>query len=197
MSTAGPKSGPHNRRGTSRVAAGAALAAIGVLAAACSSGSSTSATTTASTATHTTTASSANATVRTAQATGVGMVLVDSAGRTVYLFTPDKQSSSTCTGACAAAWTPVVVSGQPTAGSGLTVSLLGTVQDANGKTQVTYNKWPLYTFIGDTAAGQAKGEGLNTFGGHWTALDSQGAAAQTTSAPKSSTSTTSGGGYGY
>ena len=42
---------------------------------------------------------------------------------------------------------------------------------------MTYNQWPLYTFIGDTAAGQAKGQGLNTFGGHWSALDTQGAAA--------------------
>jgi predicted lipoprotein with Yx(FWY)xxD motif len=194
MSTAWWKLGGRNRRSGRRAALGAAIVAMGVLAAACSSGSSTTTTTsTISSTTHTTTASSANATVRTAQATGVGTVLVDSAGRTLYLFTPDKQSSPTCTGTCATIWAPLVVTGQPTAGSGVTASLLGTVRDANGATQVTYNHWPLYTFAGDTAAGQAKGQGLNTFGGHWSALDRQGASAQTTSGSTPTTRSSSGG----
>jgi predicted lipoprotein with Yx(FWY)xxD motif len=126
-------------------------------------------------------------------------VVVDSSGKTVYRFSPDNQSSSTCTGACAAVWPPVIVTGTPTAGSGLSASLLGTVRDADGRMQATYNRWPLYSFVGDTAAGQAHGQGLSTFGGHWSALDKQGAAATTTAvgAPTTSTTKASSGGYGY
>jgi predicted lipoprotein with Yx(FWY)xxD motif len=194
MSTAGASTERTSRRGARRAAIAVSLLSIGVLAAACSSNSSSSTTTT----TSPTTTSASNATVRVAVVPGVGSVLVDSAGRTVYQFSTDNQSSSTCTGACAAAWMPLVVSGQPTAGAGLTASLIGTVRDADGRTQVTYNRWPLYTFIGDTATGQAHGQGLSTFGGHWSALDKQGAAATTTAAGASTTSTTkASGGYGY
>ena len=176
---------------------GAALIAVGLLAAACGSSSSTATTTTAassgSTSSTASGSSGSSGTVAVASVSGVGRVLVDSQGRTLYLFTPDKQSASTCTGACAAAWMPLMATGTPSAGSGVSASLLGTVHNPNGTVQVTYNHWPLYTFIGDTAAGQARGQGLSTFGGHWTALTSSGASATASTSSGSSTSSSSGG----
>jgi predicted lipoprotein with Yx(FWY)xxD motif len=131
-----------------------------------------------------------------ASVSGVGRVLVDSQGRTLYLFTPDKQSTPTCSGACASAWPPLMANGTPTAGSGATASMVGIVQGPSG-TQVTYDHWPLYTFAGDSGPGQAKGQGLDTFGGHWSALQADGSMATTAAAPASSTTKPSSGGYGY
>jgi predicted lipoprotein with Yx(FWY)xxD motif len=79
-----------------------------------------------------------------------------------------------------------------TAGSGVQSSLLGTVKDASGKLEVTYNHWPLYTFSGDSGPGVAKGQGISNFGGTWYVLSSSGN--PVTSAQSSSSS---GGGNGY
>lgn len=199
-----PKGRRSVRRSVGRGSVLAALAAAGILVAACSSSATGSSTTTSTTSnpgtSNSSTSAASSATVRTADVTGVGKVLVNSAGRTLYLFSPDKQSTSTCSGACATTWPPLMASGTPGAGTGLTASLLGTVHNPDGSTQVTYNHWPLYTFEGDSAAGQAHGQGLNTFGGHWTAVDVQGmpASASSSTSGASSTSTTgAGGGYGY
>ena len=118
---------------------------------------------------------SATGTVHTASVSGVGKVLVDAAGRTVYLFEPDHQGRPTCTGSCAAAWPPVVATGSPVAGAGTRSSLLATVSGANGL-QVTYGHWPLYTFSGDSEPGQANGEGVSAFGGYWYAVGAAGTA---------------------
>src|SRR5690349_23089831 len=104
-----------------------------------------------------------------------GMALVDEEGKTLYLWEADKNGTSTCTGPCAAAWPPVTTSGPPQAGRGVDKSLLGTVKRADGTEQVTYNGHPLYYYVGDTAAGMAKGQGSKDFGASWYVLNAKGA----------------------
>ena len=103
-----------------------------------------------------------------------GKFLVDGQGRALYLFEADKSTTSTCTGACAAAWPPVTVSGTAQAGSGITESLLGTVKRADGTEQVTYNHHPLYYFAGDSGPGMAKGQASKDFGADWYVLNAKG-----------------------
>jgi predicted lipoprotein with Yx(FWY)xxD motif len=102
------------------------------------------------------------------------MALVDGKGRALYLFEADTNGASTCTGACAAAWPPVTVSGTAQAGSGVTQSLLGTVKRADGTEQVSYNGHPLYYFVGDTGPGMAKGQDSKAFGADWYVLNAKG-----------------------
>jgi predicted lipoprotein with Yx(FWY)xxD motif len=106
--------------------------------------------------------------------TGLGKILVNSRGRTLYLFKKDAGTKSACTGACATAWPPLRASGKPTVGGGAKASLVGTARRSDGKPQVTYNGHPLYTFIKDTKAGDTNGEGLNAFGGRWLAISAAG-----------------------
>jgi predicted lipoprotein with Yx(FWY)xxD motif len=113
------------------------------------------------------------ATVRVAK-TRLGKVLVDSRGRTLYLFKKDSGTKSACSGACATAWPPLRASGKPTAGSGAKASLVGTTRRSDGKPQVTYNGHPLYTFIMDKKSGDTKGEGLTAFGGRWFVVSAAG-----------------------
>jgi predicted lipoprotein with Yx(FWY)xxD motif len=103
-----------------------------------------------------------------------GMALVDEEGKALYLWEADKDGKSTCTGPCAAAWPPVTTSGPPQAGSGIDKSLLGTVKRDDGTEQVTYSGHPLYYFVGDTAAGMAKGQGSKAFGASWYVLNAKG-----------------------
>jgi predicted lipoprotein with Yx(FWY)xxD motif len=109
------------------------------------------------------TATGASATLRTARIGGV-TVLTNSRGLTLYLFVPDGTGRSVCYGTCAAYWPPVV--GKPMAGTGVT-GALGTTQRTNGTLQATYDGHPLYTYIGDSAPGQANGNGLDLNGGLW------------------------------
>ena len=144
--------------------------------------------------------SAAAVTISAKTVSGVGTVLVDGQGRTLYLLTSEKGGKITCTAAngCTEAWPEIVLASgmtAPTAGSGVQSSLLGTVKDASGNLEVTYNGWPLYTFSGDSGPGVAKGEGISNFGGTWYVLNSSGN--PVTSSQSSSTSTSSGGGYGY
>jgi predicted lipoprotein with Yx(FWY)xxD motif len=119
------------------------------------------------------TSTGASATVGVAN-TGLGSTLVDSAGRTLYLFKADVGTQSACTGACATAWPPLLVTGQPTAGTGVTTSKLGTTTRSGGKHQVTYNGHPLYLFIKDQKPGQTTGQGVTAFGAAWFALTPAG-----------------------
>ena len=93
--------------------------------------------------------------VHTGTVAGLGTVLVNGPGNTLYLFEPDKQSgSSTCYGACAQGWPPLLLpSGvtTPVAGAGVKSSLLGTTHRTDGTVQVTYNKWPVYLWVGNAA----------------------------------------------
>jgi predicted lipoprotein with Yx(FWY)xxD motif len=136
--------------------------------------------------------SSSGSTVNMTTINGVA-VLTNSAGKTLYWFAPDTTTTSKCTGSCATYWPPVT--GPVTAGSGVT-GTLGTITRSGGTTQATYDGHPLYTYVGDTAAGQAKGNGLNLSGGLWYEMTVSGAKpaiGTTASTPKAS----SGGGYGY
>jgi predicted lipoprotein with Yx(FWY)xxD motif len=121
---------------------------------------------------------------------GLGKVLVDSRGRTVYLFEKDTRPRSTCSGACAFDWPPVTTSGRPTAGSGLMASKVGTTRRSDGTEQVTYDGHPLYLYVGDQKAGDTNGQGVNAFGALWYALSPSGG---TVTAMGSG----SGGGYSY
>lgn len=117
--------------------------------------------------------------VTTGTVKGLGEVLVDGQGLTLYLFVPDKQSgSSTCYAECASAWPPLLLPvgvTAPVAGAGIKASLLGSTHRTDGTVQVTYNKWPLYTWAGDSGPGQASGQGLNNSGGLWYVLSPDGA----------------------
>jgi predicted lipoprotein with Yx(FWY)xxD motif len=114
------------------------------------------------------------ATVQTRAIKGLGTVLVNSAGRTLYLFVPDHQKRVTCKGTCAAVWPPLKASGKPTAGGAAKKSLLGTDKNPSGGSVVTYARWPLYTYRGDTKPGQANGQALNLNGGLWYVLSPAG-----------------------
>jgi len=92
-------------------------------------------------------------------------VLTNSSGRTLYWFAPDTPSKSACYGTCAAYWPPVI--GNPAAGPGVTLSKVATIARTDGTIQVTYAGHPLYTYIGDTAPGQANGNDINLNGGFW------------------------------
>jgi predicted lipoprotein with Yx(FWY)xxD motif len=99
--------------------------------------------------------------------TRLGKVLVDARGRTLYLFTKDSGTKSTCSGACAGAWPPALVTGKPTVGGGAKASQVGTTKRSDGTHQVTYHGHPLYRFVQDTKSGDTNGEGLTAFGGGW------------------------------
>jgi len=102
----------------------------------------------------------------------LGSFLVDSKGFTLYLYTKDTPNTSTCYGGCAAAWPPLLTTGAPTAGTGVTASMLGTTTRTDGTTQVTYNGWPLYYFAKDMAAGDTTGENVQ---GVWFVITPAGA----------------------
>jgi predicted lipoprotein with Yx(FWY)xxD motif len=106
--------------------------------------------------------------------TGLGNVLVDSQGRTLYRFLADQGTTSECSGACATNWPPLEASGKPTAGKGADPSMIGTTARSDGGTQVTYNGHPVYTFMGDKKPGDTNGEGLVAFGAGWFALSPAG-----------------------
>jgi predicted lipoprotein with Yx(FWY)xxD motif len=100
--------------------------------------------------------------------TGLGPVVVDGAGRTVYRYIPDHRRSSTCTGACAVDWPPLLAVPHPRYGPGILRSLVGWTARPNGRRQVTYDGWPVYTSRLDTAPGQAAGQAYDM--GLWYAL---------------------------
>jgi predicted lipoprotein with Yx(FWY)xxD motif len=97
--------------------------------------------------------------------TKLGRVLVNSAGRTLYVYDKDTDGSSKCTGTCATAWPPLVVTGKPTLGTGLSASMFSTAPRSDGTKQLEVNGRPLYTYTGDTKAGDISGQGLGDFFG--------------------------------
>ncbi|HTA34624.1 MAG TPA: hypothetical protein VK721_14485 [Solirubrobacteraceae bacterium] len=108
------------------------------------------------------------------RSTRLGKILVDSQGRTLYLFKKDSPGKSACNGECAKFWPPLRVSGRPTAGSGISAARLGTISRSDGTRQVTYNGHPLYTFLQDSSPGQTHGEGVTAFGATWFVLSPAG-----------------------
>jgi len=105
---------------------------------------------------------------------GLGRIIVDGRGRTLYLFEKDKQGRSACYGSCAKFWPPLLTRSKPSAGRGAKVSLLGRTRRRGGSEQVTYAGHPLYRFVEDTKPGQTKGEGSQAFGAGWDALSPAG-----------------------
>jgi predicted lipoprotein with Yx(FWY)xxD motif len=120
----------------------------------------------------------------------LGDYLTDGSGNSLYLYTPDTSSTSTCYGQCIAFWPALLTTGAPTAGSGATASMLGTSPRKDGTTQVTYNGHPLYRFKGDKAAGDTSGQGKK---GTWFLVSPAGAqlgsASSSAAAPAASAST--------
>jgi predicted lipoprotein with Yx(FWY)xxD motif len=134
----------------------AACAGTGTASAAGSAGSSVGTVSAPST-------SSSSTALKTRKINGVA-VLTNAKGFTLYWFAPDTKTKSNCNGSCAAIWPPV--KGPATAGPGVT-GKLGTIKRSDGSTQATYNGHPLYTYVADTAPGQARGNGINVNGGLW------------------------------
>jgi predicted lipoprotein with Yx(FWY)xxD motif len=107
---------------------------------------------------------------------GLGSVLVDGSGRTLYVFAPDKAAKVTCTGQCAAVWPPEkIASGQkPAVSGGVQASLVSTDPNPGGGSVVTYHGWPLYLYVADPTAGTAHGQALNSSGGLWYVISPSG-----------------------
>ena len=110
-----------------------------------------------------------SATVTTAR-TGLGRIIVDGRGRSLYLFEKDAHGRSACSGVCTVYWPPLLTNGRSIAIKGAKPSLLGSIRRADGSRQVSYAGHPLYFFSGDTRPGQTNGEGLKDFGASWYVL---------------------------
>ena len=108
----------------------------------------------------------------------LGEHLVGPNGHTLYLFEKDTGSTSTCTGACAAAWPPLITTGAPTAGGAADAGLLGTTTRPDGTMEVTYGGHPLYYFSGDAAPGDTAGQEVEAFGAEWYAVAPSGQAVE-------------------
>jgi predicted lipoprotein with Yx(FWY)xxD motif len=98
-------------------------------------------------------------------------ILTNAKGFTLYSFAPDTPATSKCYGSCAVYWPPVT--GTAAAGQGLP-GRVGTIRRTDGSHQITYNGHPLYTYIGDSAPGQARGNNLNLNGGLWHEVPASG-----------------------
>jgi len=101
-------------------------------------------------------------TVNTVDNATLGKILVNSQGMTLYLYTKDTPNTSNCYDKCATNWPPLLVTGTPTGGVDIDTAKLGTTKRTDGSTQVTYNGWPLYTYIGDKSAGDTTGQNVGS-----------------------------------
>jgi predicted lipoprotein with Yx(FWY)xxD motif len=128
---------------------------------------------------------SASGTRITLHKTKLGKVLATSSGKTLYLYTPDARNKSNCYTGCAGFWPPLMAKGKVSAATGVKAKLLGTTKRRNGKRQVTYRGHPLYTYTGDSKAGQVNGQGYQSI---WYVVNSSGNAVK--HAPSGTTSTT-------
>ena len=179
----------------------AALLAVGVLGAAvtlaaCGSSSSSTNTSQRSPAAASSSAASPGTSFSTASVSGLGSVVVDGSGRTVYILTSGGHTNSPCTDAsgCTTVWPdlslPAGVS-SATATRGIQASLLGTKKLSDGETYPTYNGWLMYEYAADSGPGQANGQGIQSFGGTWYVLSPSGNPITT------ATGSGAGGGSGY
>ena len=170
----------------------AAVLAVAACGSSTSSSGSTPASSTSTPAAGSSSSSTSGTTVKTASINGT-TVLTNGAGFTLYTFAIDTLNKSNCSGSCSTYWPPV--KGPATAGSGVT-GTLGTITRSDGTTQVTYDGHPLYTYVGDTAPGQNKGNGQNLSGGLWYEATPSGTVPATGTSASASASS-GGGGYGY
>ena len=111
----------------------------------------------------------------------LGHILVNSAGRTLYVFAPDNATKVTCTGTCAAVWPPeyLPAGAHPVGTHGVKTSLLASATDPTGGNVITYHGWPLYTFAADTAPGSTAGQAVNLNGGLWWVITTSGTVVKT------------------
>jgi predicted lipoprotein with Yx(FWY)xxD motif len=167
----------------------AGLAAMALVIAGCASSSGSGSASSASPAPASSAAAS-GAALKSAKVMGT-TVLTNAKGFTLYWFVPDTSTTSKCNGSCAKFWPPV--SGPATLSAGIK-GKVGTITRSDGTTQATYGGHPLYTYTGDSAPGQNKGNGLNISGGVWHEVTASGAVAPGTGA---SSPSSGGGGYGY
>lgn len=104
----------------------------------------------------------------------LGTILVTSEGMSLYDFHKDKGGESSCYGACAGTWPPLLTEGKPQVEGGAQAGMLGTTKRKDGTVQVTYAGWPLYTYVGDQQPGEANGNDIDEFGAEWYALQPNG-----------------------
>lgn len=149
----------------SRVRLGLVLAAPVLLVAAC--GGSSSSNSAQSGAASKSAAESSHATKVETHSGDLGTFLTDGSGRTLYLFAADHGGKSACTGGCTSLWPAFTANGTATAAGQAKASMVGTTSSGSGSRQVTYAGHPLYYFAGDHAAGDTKGQDLNSFGAKW------------------------------
>jgi predicted lipoprotein with Yx(FWY)xxD motif len=111
----------------------------------------------------------------------------------------DQHRHVTCTGSCASFWHPLKWkgSGRPKGGGAAKNSLLAWDKNPAGGKVVTYNHWPLYTFVNDTAAGQTKGWNQNLNGGKWFVISASGKVIKHKTSSGGGGTTTGGGGGGW
>ena len=163
-----------------------AVAAAAAVLAACSSSATSSASGSSSTPTSTSSPAAVTAGSLKTATIGGATVLTSAKGFTLYSFAPDTPTKSNCNGTCAQNWPPVL---GPVTAAGVT-GTFGTIKRSDGSAQATFDGHPLYTFAGDTAPGQNKGNGLNVAGGLWHEITTSG-----TATAGSSSSGSGGGGY--
>lgn len=174
-----------------RLAAAGAAVAVLTLAACSSSANSSTSSGYGSSSGSSGSGTTSGAVVKT-RSTSIGTVLTNAKGYTLYWFSIDTPTTSKCTGSCATFWPPV--KGPVTAASGTSLSgKLGTIKRSNGTMQATYDGHPLYTYSGDKAPGQTKGNALNLSGGLWTAMTPSGK--KPSPSPSQSSSSSGYGGY--
>jgi predicted lipoprotein with Yx(FWY)xxD motif len=172
-----------------------ALAAAAVVVAGCGTSSPTDpATSSPATATGQSDAGASAVAIKT-MSTSKGTVLTNAGGLTLYWFAKDTPSQSKCNGSCATYWPPVLGTSATASGASLPHGF-GTIKRADGQTQLTYDGHPLYTYTGDTAAGQVNGNGLNASGGLWWAATPSGKDLGSAAAPAASSTSSSGGSGG-
>jgi len=101
--------------------------------------------------------------------TKFGSVLADRSGRTLYLLTIEAGDKLRCTSAaCLATWPPLeITKGQKVSVGAGVKGKVGTIARSSTTLQVTFNRYPVYLYAGDTGKAQTHGEGLNEFGGLW------------------------------
>ena len=175
----------------------AGLAALALTVSACASSGTSSVASTPAAGGNTSSAAPAAAAggnTVTEKTVGGQQILVDSKGMTLYWFAIDTSSASKCSSSCTHFWPPVT--GSLTAGSGVT-GTLGTITRSDGSKQATYMGHPLYTYVGDGAPGQNKGNGLNIDGGLWYEMTVSGSTPAPNAGSTATATSGGGGGYGY
>ena len=198
----------HLRPSAHRLLGGSLVLGAAITVAACGSsattGSGSGSSPSAGSAASAGTSSSSAVSLSTKSVPGVGTILVDGQGKTLYLLTSEKGGKVTCTpsNGCTKFWPEITLpkgTTAATAGTGVQSSLLGTVKDASGNLEVTYNGWPVYTFVGDSGPGAAHGQGQVSFGGTWYVLNASGnpVTSHGGAQPATSPSSAGSGGYGY